>query len=132
MCLFTLQSSTEPGVLGPQAYWVLWLKSDWEIVLNPNENFGIIPTSNISKANPLQAPMAWFCVWYSMDKLAGDLLFGLKLVKLNSSNGIDVIYLEKLGRIGDFRVAFHLGFKATPSAKPFIWKLVLFTCKQRE
>ena len=32
-------------------------------------------------------------------------------------------------RIGDFRVAFRLCFKASPSAKPFIWKLVLFTCK---
>ena len=33
------------------------------------------------------------------------------------------------GRIGDFRVAFCLCFKASPSTKPFIWKLVLFTCK---
>ena len=31
--------------------------------------------------------------------------------------------------IGAFRVAFHLCFKASPSAKPFNWKLVLFTCK---
>ena len=31
--------------------------------------------------------------------------------------------------IGDFRVVFRLCFKASPSAKPFIWKLVLFTCK---
>ena len=31
--------------------------------------------------------------------------------------------------IGDFRVAFRLCFKASPSAKPFIWKSVLFTCK---
>ena len=31
--------------------------------------------------------------------------------------------------IGDFRVAFHLCFKANPSAKPYIWKLVLFSCK---
>ena len=33
--------------------------------------------------------------------------------------------------IGDFPVAFHLCFKASPSlsAKPFIWKLVLFTHK---
>ena len=31
--------------------------------------------------------------------------------------------------IGDFRVAFRLCFKASPSAKPFVWKLVLFTCK---
>ena len=31
--------------------------------------------------------------------------------------------------IGDFRVAFHFRFKERPSAKPFIWKLVLFTCK---
>ena len=33
------------------------------------------------------------------------------------------------GLIGDFGVAFCLSFKVTPSAKPFIWKLVLFTCK---
>ena len=26
-------------------------------------------------------------------------------------------------------VAFHLCFKASPSVKPFIWKLVSFTCK---
>ena len=31
--------------------------------------------------------------------------------------------------IGDFRVAFHLCFKTSPSAKRFVWKLVLFTCK---
>ena len=31
--------------------------------------------------------------------------------------------------IGDFRVAFRLCFKASPSAKPFIWKLVLSTRK---
>ena len=35
--------------------------------------------------------------------------------------------------IGDFRVAFRLCFKVDPSAKPFIWKLVLnfgsFTCE---
>ena len=28
-----------------------------------------------------------------------------------------------------FQVAFHLCFKARSSVKPFIWKLVLFTCK---
>ena len=31
--------------------------------------------------------------------------------------------------IGNFWVAFRLCFKASPSAKLFIWKLVLFTCK---
>ena len=32
--------------------------------------------------------------------------------------------------VGDFRVVFHLCFKVIgPSAKPFKWKLVLFTCK---
>ena len=31
--------------------------------------------------------------------------------------------------IGNFRVAFCLCFKVSPSVKPFIWKLVLFTCK---
>ena len=31
--------------------------------------------------------------------------------------------------IGNFRVAFRLCFKASPSVKPFIWKLVLFTRK---
>ena len=34
--------------------------------------------------------------------------------------------------IGDFRVVFRLCFKVSPSAKPFIWKLVLFTCKWTE
>ena len=29
---------------------------------------------------------------------------------------------------GDFRIAFRLCFKGSPSAKPFMWKLVLFTC----
>ena len=29
--------------------------------------------------------------------------------------------------IDDFLVAFRLCLKASPSAKPFIWKLVLFT-----
>ena len=32
-------------------------------------------------------------------------------------------------RVWDFRVAFCLCFKASPSSKPFIWKLVLVTCK---
>ena len=41
------------------------------------------------------------------------------------------IYYQRLVLIGDFRVAFHLCFKASPSVKPFIWKLVLFTCKFR-
>ena len=31
--------------------------------------------------------------------------------------------------IGNFWVAFPLCFKASPSAKPFMWKLVLFTCR---
>ena len=31
-----------------------------------------------------------------------------------------------LNAIGDFRVAFRLCFEASPSAKPFMWKLVLF------
>ena len=31
--------------------------------------------------------------------------------------------------ISDFRVAVRFCFKASPSAKPFIWKLDLFTCK---
>ena len=35
----------------------------------------------------------------------------------------------KMQGIGDFWVAFRLSFKASPRAKPFIWKLVLFTCK---
>ena len=37
------------------------------------------------------------------------------------------IYIVKA--IGNFQVAFRLCFKASPSAKPFIWKLVLFTCR---
>ena len=36
---------------------------------------------------------------------------------------------DKLHQISDFRVAVHLCFKASPSAKPFVWKLILFTCK---
>ena len=31
--------------------------------------------------------------------------------------------------MGDFGVAFHLCFKASPIVKLFIWKLVLFTCQ---
>ena len=34
-------------------------------------------------------------------------------------------------RKGNFRVSFRLCFKVSPSAKPFIWKSVLFTCKLR-
>ena len=30
--------------------------------------------------------------------------------------------------LGDFRVAFRLCLKVSPSTKPFIWKLVLFMC----
>ena len=36
---------------------------------------------------------------------------------------------DKVTRIDHFRVAFRLCFKARPSAKPFMWKLLLFTCK---
>ena len=41
----------------------------------------------------------------------------------------DCCYVTLFNLIGNFRVAFRLCFKANPSAKPFIWKLVLFTCK---
>ena len=37
--------------------------------------------------------------------------------------------LVRFKRIGHFQVAFHICFKVSPSAKPFIWKLVLFTHK---
>ena len=40
-----------------------------------------------------------------------------------------LVWFRHIYTIGDFRVAFRLCFKASPSAKPFIWKLVLFTCK---
>ena len=39
------------------------------------------------------------------------------------------ILQQKCYTIGDLWVAFRLCFKASPSAKPFIWKLVLFTRK---
>ena len=32
--------------------------------------------------------------------------------------------------LDDFRVAFRLCFKASPSTKPFMWKSILFTCKR--
>ena len=32
--------------------------------------------------------------------------------------------------ISDFQVAFRLCFKASPGAKPFIWKLILFTVNE--
>ena len=38
-------------------------------------------------------------------------------------------YEKRYFSIGHFRVTFRLCFKARPSAKPFIWKLVLFTSK---
>ena len=38
-------------------------------------------------------------------------------------------HIMQVGGIGDFRVAFRLCFKASSRVKPFIWKLVLFTCK---
>ena len=41
----------------------------------------------------------------------------------------NVCRLKSCCTIGDFQVAFCLCFKASPSAKPFIWKLVLFTWK---
>ena len=48
------------------------------------------------------------------------------------NRSIDIIFATKRSRsstVGDFRVAFQLCFKASPGAKPFIWELVLFTCK---
>ena len=44
----------------------------------------------------------------------------------NNNNTVSLVY-QQLKVIGNFRVAFCLCFKASPSAKPFIWKLVLFT-----
>ena len=43
-----------------------------------------------------------------------------------SDTGVTPIYFVG---IGNFRVSFRLRFKARPSAKPFVWKLVLFTRK---
>ena len=40
-----------------------------------------------------------------------------------------ITFLETYVSIGDFGVAFRLCFKASPSAKPLILKLVLSTCK---
>ena len=44
----------------------------------------------------------------------------------NTSHTLIITHYKHLG---DFQVAFRLCFKASPSAKPFLWKLVLFTCK---
>ena len=49
-------------------------------------------------------------------------------MSLNCKFAQDSFCSQKL-RIGDFRVVFRLCFKVSPSAKPSIWKLVLFTCK---
>ena len=48
---------------------------------------------------------------------------------LSFISGIFPYHGKQCYGIGDFRVAFRLCFKASPSKKPFIWKLVLFTRK---
>ena len=45
---------------------------------------------------------------------------------IHYTNNVEVTTCRK-HTIGDFPVAFYLCFKARPSAKPFIWELVLFT-----
>ena len=60
--------------------------------------------------------------------LIGQIVFRVcmfAVVLLSVSTAITLLQ----GRQGDFRVAFCLCFKASPSAKHFIRKLVLFTCK---
>ena len=49
--------------------------------------------------------------------------------KWGKYNGSSVSSLKWLEICEFERIAFRLCFKASPSAKPFIWKLVLFTCK---
>ena len=50
-------------------------------------------------------------------------------VVLDCSPVVRTLSSHPFNLMGDFRVAFCLCFKASPSAKPFIWKLVLFPCK---
>ena len=71
-------------------------------------------TLSSNSAQGLSSPYKlWILIGSTVRRNRGDRLWGLELVK----------------PIGDFRVTFRLCFKASPGAKPFIWKLVLFTCK---
>ena len=45
--------------------------------------------------------------------------FRVRKIKLSSSSSLPVVVVVVV-LIGDFRVAFHLCFKARPTAKPFI------------
>ena len=65
------------------------------------------------------------CVWPTALELGGITNFGTFFLVRGSCSWLDI----KCVLIGDVRVAFRLCFKASPSAKPFIWKLVLFTFK---
>ena len=56
----------------------------------------------------------------------------LDVVRISEESATSIVIIETTMMthwIGDFWVAFRLCFKASPSANPFIWKLVLFTCK---
>ena len=63
------------------------------------------------------------------------ILTGREFRKFVLCRGKDVLYwgllfvLSNFDAIAHFQVAFRLCFKANPSTKPFIWKLVLFTFK---
>ena len=65
--------------------------------------------------------------------LVKSAVLGLEMTIVTGVNLIKKLQVYSLAivkcamSIGDFRVAFHLCFKASPSVKPFIWKLVLFT-----
>ena len=70
---------------------------------------------------------------FACDVIAAMLEDDNKRFLISSSNmAATSLSFESLGidckpSIGDFRVAFRLCFKASASAKAFVWKLVLFT-----
>ena len=51
---------------------------------------------------------------------------GESILECDKNQSINNLYCIYIYTIADFRVAFHLCFKASRSAKPFIWKLVNF------
>ena len=103
--------------------------------------FNTLPASYASicpRANPeitRQMPQinyAWCFYWtasHLLQKLQSNFFQVSCASDLSLDTSTESAYKHIHTLIGDFWAAFRLCFKASPGAKPFIWKLVLFTCK---
>ena len=99
------------------------LSTEMESLVTENSNSSKGSTEfELSPDHTTSWKSAWWVVWDS------TLLYLTSLYR-SLPRTFCATCIRKIHALGDFRVAFRLCFKASPSAKPFIWKLVLFTRK---